>query len=113
MAFKNYNEFWSFYLSQHSNRLTRAIHFVGAAGFMAMIVTSAVTGKGWYVAGAFAIFYLPAWVAHFVIEGNRPATWRNPLWSFVSDIRMFLFWLAGGLDREIERTSKGLAAAQD
>lgn len=113
MTFSNYEEFWAFYLAQHRNPVTRAIHFVGAAGFMTLVVTSVVTGNGWYVAGAFALFYLPAWVAHFVIEGNRPATWRNPLWSFVSDIRMFLFWLAGGLDREIERTSKDLAVAPE
>ena len=112
MTISTYTDFWPFYLSQHRYPSTRAIHFAGAAGFMVLTVVSLATLNGWYVAAAFALFYLPAWVAHFFIEGNRPATWRYPLWSFVSDIRMFLFWLAGGLDREIERTLQLLPAAR-
>jgi hypothetical protein len=37
------------------------------------------------------------------VEGNRPATFEHPVWSFVCDLRMFVLTLTGGIDAELAR----------
>ena len=104
MTIQTYREFWPFYLSQHRHATTRAIHYVGSSCFVVFAVAAVATVNPWLLLPAFALFYLPAWVAHFVIEGNRPATWTYPVWSFVSDLRMLGYWLTGRLEAEFART---------
>jgi hypothetical protein len=66
-------------------------------------VGAAVTGIWWLAPLALIAGYGPAWVAHFFVEHNHPATFRYPLWSFASDFRMTAMWLMGRLAQELEK----------
>ncbi len=44
-----------------------------------------------------------AWTGHFVIEKNRPATFRHPLFSLIGDHKMAWFMVTGQIEGEYER----------
>ncbi len=50
-----------------------------------------------YVLGGVVFAYAMAWIGHFKVEHNRPATFTYPLWSFLADFRMWGVMATGGL----------------
>jgi len=99
----NYSDFWEFYVLEHSKPLTRGLHFVGTTLGLALLVYFVVSGR-WYFFPIFLVIgYAFAWFAHFIVEKNRPATFRYPLWSFISDFKMIGYVLIGRMGREVER----------
>ena len=103
-AVRTYREFWPYYLNEHKEPKTRALHLAGTCVATVLLATGIVTADIWFFLAAILAGYGPAWFAHFVVEKNRPTTFRYPLWSLISDFRMAATWLAGGLEREIKRT---------
>ncbi len=101
--FDGYGEFWAHYLREHSRADTRYWHFFGTAAALICLAGGAATGSAWLVGAAVVAGYVPAWFAHLAFEKNRPVTFRHPLWSLVSDLRMFGLWLAGRLGSELAR----------
>jgi hypothetical protein len=92
----SYAEFWPFYLREHSKVETRRLHYIGTALTFAFLAIALVSGGWWWLAVPLAGYGF-AWFAHFRVERNRPATFTHPLWSLVSDYRMFFLAVSGRL----------------
>ncbi len=93
--FANFREFYPFYLSEHGNRTSRRLHFIGSCGVLALVVVAIVQGNPWWLLAALACGYGFAWVGHFFFEKNRPATFQHPFYSFLGDWMMFKDTLTG------------------
>ena len=88
-----YREFWPVYLSEHSNPVNRWLHFVGTTIALVFVVAAVVMVDGGFLLGALFSGYGLAWFGHFFVEKNRPATFKYPIWSFISDWRMWILTL--------------------
>jgi hypothetical protein len=93
--FSTFDEFWPFYLSQHQNRTNRRLHFAGSTLVLILIVLAASRLSPRLLAAAPAAGYGFAWVGHFFFEKNKPATFKYPFYSFVSDWIMYKDMLTG------------------
>ncbi len=102
----SYNEFWDFYVQEHSKPLTRFLHLIGTTLGISLLVYFVLTGRWYYFPVFFVVGYAFAWFAHFVVEKNRPATFKYPFWSFISDFKMIAYMLTGRMGREVERTQR-------
>jgi hypothetical protein len=100
---KTYGDFWPYYLRQHSRPQTRAIHYLGTGLAFFSLLALIATFNPWFVPIALVAGYGPAWIGHFFVEKNRPATFTNPLWSLFSDFRMAWDWLSGTLPEELQK----------
>ena len=102
-AYKSFREFWPFYLREHSRPATRRLHYVGTGLVIALAIAALVTGTWWLLLALPVAGYFFAWIAHFRVERNRPATFTYPLWSLAADFRMFFLWASGRLGPELDR----------
>jgi hypothetical protein len=95
--YKNFGDFYPFYLSEHSNRISRRLHFTGTSMALGLLVAAAVTQTWWLVPLAFVQGYAFAWVGHYFFERNKPATFKYPGFSFMGDWRLWWEILTGKL----------------
>lgn len=102
---QTYAEFWPFYVCEHSQPLNRALHFVGTTLAMLLLGSLIYTRQWWFLPLVLLLGYGPAWVGHFKIEHNRPATFEYPLWSLVSDYRMWWLMATGRMGDELKKAS--------
>jgi hypothetical protein len=95
--FSTFQEFWPFYLAEHSHPLNRRIHFVGTL-LVHLVLLAALFSSQWKWLWLLPVLgYGFAWFGHFFIQKNRPATFKYPLWSLRGDFKMFYLMLMGKL----------------
>ncbi len=100
---QNYAEFWDFYVREHSKPLTRLLHFIGTTLGIILLVFFIARGQWYFFPAFFIVGYAFAWFAHFVVEKNKPASFKYPAWSFISDFRMMWYMATGRMGSEVSR----------
>ena len=99
--YRSFTAFWPHYLREHARPQTRALHYIGTSLVIALAVLGAITGRWtWFIVMPIAGYFF-AWIGHFLIEKNRPATFTYPIWSLAADFKMWWCWLTGKIDREL------------
>lgn len=103
---KKYDEFYRYYLTEHRHIYSRRLHALGS-GFGLYFISKAIKQrKAKYLVYSLVSGYSCAWIGHFVFEKNKPATFKQPIYSFISDWRMLSDIARGRLslkDRSLDK----------
>lgn len=93
--FTSFAEFFPFYLGEHRHRTCRVLHFIGTSIGLALLITAIVSARYWLMPIAIVQGYVWAWIGHFGFEKNKPASFKQPLYSFMGDWVMWWQLLTG------------------
>ena len=83
--FNSFAEFYPYYLSEHQNRTCRRLHLIGSLLVLALLFGSIATAQWQWLWLLPVVGYGFAWVGHFFLQHNKPATFKHPLYSFIGD----------------------------
>lgn len=93
--YADFREFYPYYLTEHSNRICRRLHFMGSSLVLLVVLTAITSGDLRWLWLAPVAGYGFAWIGHFAFEKNRPATFKQPLYSLIGDWVMYWQMLRG------------------
>jgi len=98
--YKSIKEFYPFYLSQHADPRNRRLHFMGTCLVIASMLYALLTAHFALLILLPVFGYGFAWFGHFIIEKNKPATFKYPFFSLACDFIMFWDMLTGRLPKQ-------------
>ncbi len=99
----SFEKFWDFYVGEHSKKGTRILHFIGTTAALGCVAGGLFTKRRWLLLLAPVVGYGPAWIGHFFVEKNKPATFKYPLWSLQADFVMWWKTITGTMQAEVDR----------
>lgn len=108
-----YAEFWPYYVSQHLHPMTRALHAWGPLLALAIAGTGVLSGRFLLLPVALVVGYGIAWISHFAIERNKPASWGRPAWSFRGDMQLIGRYFTGALAHDVVEVRRALGMRDD
>src|SRR3990167_3365409 len=88
-AFKDFEEFYAYYLASHSNVWNRRIHLAGWVLGLAVSVWALATLNLWLIPVAIGVGLGIALLGHQFIERNDSVVFSYPMWTTCADVRMF------------------------
>jgi hypothetical protein len=101
--YRDFRSFYAHYLNEHSNEKNRLLHFLGTLFFMVLVLAGFVMGKWWLFFLIPIVGYGFAWVGHFFVEKNKPATFSQPVFSLAADFVMFWHIITGQIHSKLEQ----------
>jgi hypothetical protein len=102
-SIQSFADFWPHYVGAHRKPLNRALHYVGTGCALGCVGAGVLTGNLLCFLAVPVVGYGPAWIGHFLIEGNRPATFGYARYSLMADFKMLAYALQGKMDDEVMR----------
>ena len=93
--YTSFKEFYPYYLSEHEKKQTKLLHFIGTTLYFYCIAHLLTSFDPMFALYALVCGYGFAWVSHYFVEKNKPATFKYPLYSFVADHVMYFEILRG------------------
>ena len=96
-------KFYPFYLSQHSNNLCRLLHYIGTTIASLHLLFAIFKLYPLYILFGLLYGYGFAWVGHFFVEKNRPATFKHPFLSLACDYVMVYHFLTGQISHQFKK----------
>lgn len=101
--YQTFSEFYPFYLSEHQNKTCRALHYIGST-LVLIVLAYALISQNYVALWALPVIgYGFAWVGHFFVEKNRPATFTYPFYSLLADWVMLKDFVTGQLDDKLAK----------
>lgn len=82
-AYKTLEEFYPFYKGEHSKTGTRVLHVLGTSLFLAQAAAAGHKRDARLLLSGIVSAYGCAWIGHFFIEKNKPATFKYPFLSLL------------------------------
>lgn len=87
--YKDFESFYPYYLKEHRKSGTRITHFIGTSLFFIWVLLALVNMNLLYLLYGAVTAYFFAWVGHFFIEKNKPATFKYPWMSLKGDFKLY------------------------
>ncbi len=94
-------EFYPYYLTEHRNATSRRLHFIGTTLFFCVFFYAIFTAQWTFLIALPLVGYGFAWTGHFFFEHNKPATFKYPFFSLMSDFIMFWHILTGQINEKL------------
>jgi hypothetical protein len=85
----SFRDFHLFCLGEHTDVTCRRMHFLGSTLALVCLALAIVTRNPWWLLAGLLAGYGCAWIGHFAFEKNRPASFKQPLYSFMGDWVMY------------------------
>lgn len=101
--FRTLQEFWPYYIREHSQPGTRRLHFIGNTNLFFWLALALLRRNPWIALWAVVSSYGLAWIGHFFVERNIPATFRYPVEAALCDMYMYYKMWRGEMDEDVKK----------
>jgi hypothetical protein len=107
--YQRFEDFWPYYVSEHANPLNRRLHFWGTNNLFFWLTLALLLRSPKLAVFAVVSSYAYAWIGHFLIEKNVPATLNYPVLSALGDLKMYIKTWQGEMDAEVVQYTRNLS----